>query len=149
MRVTHIWFIGNDNNTNSTSVYWNILFPYHNPTIHVPMLGLKDVFKTPLIKWCICLQLRYEFPSVSHKILHQTYTQLSLTLKETVFSLVFKPSTTSLPFNGSPTSLSIMMLYACDNIYNKYSAVTYQYCSAQPSIFSHIVLMSAKNTVCF
>ena len=47
------------------------------------MLGLKDVFKIPLLKWCMCLQLRYIFPSVIHKLLHQAVAQFSLTLKET------------------------------------------------------------------
>ena len=90
----------------------------------------------------------YALPSVIHNLLHQSVEQLLLTLKY-FFPVSFKPSTTSLPCPGDPTPLSIMMLYECAKIDNKYSAVAQQYYSAQPSLFSHIVLMSANNIVLF
>ena len=63
--------------------------------------------------------------------------------------VVLKPWTTSLPFHGDPKSQPVMMLYVSDYIDNKYSAFAQWYCSAQPSVFSHVVLMSANSTVRF
>ena len=40
-------------------------------------------------------------------------------------------------------------LYACVKIYNDYIAVIQRYWPAQPSVFSHILIMSAKNNVLF
>ena len=40
-----------------------------------------------------------------------------------------------------------MMLYTCDKIHNKYSTVAQRYCSAQPSVFSHIVIISENMPV--
>ena len=105
------------------------------------------IFLIPLLKSCLCSQLRYVLTSMSHKLLRPAVTQFSLTWKGKL--VAFKPSTTSLPCPGDPEPQSIMMLCACSNIDNKYSAVTQRYCSSQPSIFSHIVIVSENNTVIF
>ena len=64
------------------------------------------------------------------------------------FNLI-KPSTTSLPSPGDPTTRSIMILYMCANIDNKYSVVALQYCSVQLYFFTYILIISEKDTVIF
>ena len=55
-------------------------------------------------------------------------------------SVAFKTFTTYLSFLGDSAPRSIKMLYECDNIDNKYNAVTHLYLSEHPYIFSHIVI---------
>ena len=64
-------------------------------------------------------------------------------------SVVFKPSTTSLTCTGAPTPLSIIMLYAWNNIYNKYNSVSHMYWSAHPSVFSHLLILFVIKTFLF
>ena len=50
------------------------------------------------------------------------------------------PSTTSLPFPGVLITQSIIIELLWDKNDMRYSDGTHIYCSAQPSVFSHIVL---------
>ena len=56
------------------------------------------------------------------------------------------PSTTSLPCPGALIPLSIINEYHWDKTDISYSAEAHLYCSAQTSVFSHIVLNSDVNT---
>ena len=49
-------------------------------------------------------------------------------------AVTFKPSTTPIICPGDPTLRSIIILYICDIIDIKYSAVPHLYCSSQPSL---------------
>ena len=42
-----LFCLGRDNHAQSTSIYWNILYPYCDQPSHVTVLGLKDVLKFP------------------------------------------------------------------------------------------------------
>ena len=49
----------------------------------------------------------------------------------------------------APTSLSIIMLYARDNIDNKYNAFSHLYFSAHPYVFYHMILLFVIKTFLF
>ena len=50
-----------------------------------------------------------------------------ISIERNLFSVAFKPYTTSLKFPGAPTTTSITILYAQDNIDNKYNEVLHMY----------------------
>ena len=81
--------------------------------------------------------------------MQQAVYKVVINIEMNLLLVLFKPSTTSMPFYGDLTPLSIMMLYACANIDNKYSTVAQHYCSAQPSLFYYIVLVLENNTFLF
>ena len=85
MWVSHICFIVQDTNNYSTSAYCKVSCPYRDRTTHVPVLGMKKYFKIYFINWFLYLKLGYALTSTTHKILHQSVAQLSLTFKSTIF----------------------------------------------------------------
>ena len=65
------------------------------------------------------------------------------------FSVALKPPTTYLTCTGDPTTQSMITLYVCANIDNKYSAVAHLYCSTKPYVFPQIVLIPPNNIFLF
>ena len=63
--------------------------------------------------------------------------------------MALRPLTTTLPLPGAITPRSIIIDKNWYKIDISYSAEAHLYCSAQPSVFSHIVLNVDVSTFCY
>ena len=71
MCVEHNFFMFNDTHDYSTFIYWLVFFYFHDQSLHVYLLVLKDVFEIPLLYWCLCSKLKYALLSMNHNLLHR------------------------------------------------------------------------------
>ena len=119
---------------------WSITPFYAMVTIDF-FYSLLRLMSLDKIDLCIAVWFLYTFAPVSFTVVNK--------MDRNLLKVSFNPLNTSLTCPGSPAPWSMIALYACANIDNKYNLISYLYWSAQPYVFSHIVSRYTKQVFMF